>query len=83
MVTAKIISESVHRHPTVKMLARSFLLLIGGSLIAEGFDHHISVREDDGAPAERALGRDGTRCFQVHERSSRWIPGQGDIGMAR
>ena len=31
----------VHRHPTVKMLALSFLLLIGLSLLLEGFDHHI------------------------------------------
>jgi len=31
----------VERHPTVKMLALSFLLLIGLSLIAEGFDQHV------------------------------------------
>ncbi|HEX8154958.1 MAG TPA: TerC family protein, partial [Thermoanaerobaculia bacterium] len=31
----------VDRHPTVKMLALSFLLLIGMSLIAEGLDFHI------------------------------------------
>jgi predicted tellurium resistance membrane protein TerC len=41
MVSATPISDFVHRHPTVKMLALSFLLLIGLSLIAEGFDHHI------------------------------------------
>jgi predicted tellurium resistance membrane protein TerC len=41
MVAAEPISAFVHRHPTVKMLALSFLLLIGMSLIAEGFDHHI------------------------------------------
>jgi predicted tellurium resistance membrane protein TerC len=35
------ISEFVERHPTVKMLALSFLLLIGVALIAEGFDRHI------------------------------------------
>jgi len=39
--SAEPISAFVHRHPTVKMLALSFLLLIGLSLIAEGFDHHI------------------------------------------
>jgi predicted tellurium resistance membrane protein TerC len=38
MVSAGAISEFVNRHPTVKMLALSFLLLIGASLIAEGFD---------------------------------------------
>jgi predicted tellurium resistance membrane protein TerC len=35
------ISNFVHKHPTVKMLALSFLLLIGVSLIAEGFDNGI------------------------------------------
>jgi predicted tellurium resistance membrane protein TerC len=35
------ISRFVDRHPTVKMLALSFLLLIGVALIAEGFGHHI------------------------------------------
>jgi predicted tellurium resistance membrane protein TerC len=41
LVAAATISEFVERHPTVKMLALSFLLLIGVSLIAEGFHHHI------------------------------------------
>jgi predicted tellurium resistance membrane protein TerC len=41
MLSAEPISAFVHRHPTVKMLALSFLLLIGASLIAEGFGHHI------------------------------------------
>jgi predicted tellurium resistance membrane protein TerC len=31
----------VERHPTIKMLALSFLLLIGLSLIAEGFGQHV------------------------------------------
>ncbi|HYM82082.1 MAG TPA: TerC family protein [Candidatus Limnocylindria bacterium] len=35
------ISGFVDRHPTIKMLALSFLLLIGLALIAEGFGHHI------------------------------------------
>jgi predicted tellurium resistance membrane protein TerC len=41
MWAAEPISTFVHRHPTVKMLALSFLLLIGLSLLAEGFGHHI------------------------------------------
>jgi predicted tellurium resistance membrane protein TerC len=41
MLAAEPISAFVHRHPTVKMLALSFLLLIGMSLLLEGFDHHI------------------------------------------
>lgn len=41
MVSANAISNFVNNHPTVKMLALSFLLLIGVSLLAEGFDQHI------------------------------------------
>ena len=41
MVFAGVISDFVHRHPTVKMLALSFLLLIGVMLIVDGFHHHI------------------------------------------
>lgn len=41
MFSAKAISDFVHDHPTVKMLALSFLLLIGVALIAEAFDQHI------------------------------------------
>jgi predicted tellurium resistance membrane protein TerC len=36
------ISRFVHNHPTVKMLALSFLILIGVTLIGEGFDQHIA-----------------------------------------
>jgi predicted tellurium resistance membrane protein TerC len=41
MVFAEPVSRFVDRHPTVKMLALSFLLLIGVMLIADGFGHHI------------------------------------------
>jgi predicted tellurium resistance membrane protein TerC len=41
LVSAGPISEFVERHPTVKMLALSFLILIGVSLIGEGLDQHI------------------------------------------
>jgi predicted tellurium resistance membrane protein TerC len=41
MVSSGVIAAFVQRHPTVKMLALSFLLLIGVLLIAEGFDQHI------------------------------------------
>jgi len=41
MVSASGISNFVNNHPTVKMLALSFLLLIGVSLLAEGLDQHI------------------------------------------
>ena len=41
LVAAKPISEFVNRHPTVKMLALSFLLLIGTTLVAEGLGSKI------------------------------------------
>ena len=41
MAAAEPISHFVERHPTVKILALSFLLLIGLSLLLEGFDRHI------------------------------------------
>jgi predicted tellurium resistance membrane protein TerC len=41
MVAATPIAEFVERHPTVKMLALSFLMLIGLSLLLEGFGQHI------------------------------------------
>ncbi|MBA3379702.1 MAG: TerC family protein [Chloroflexota bacterium] len=41
MIAAKPLSEFVQAHPTVKVLALAFLLLIGMSLVAEGFGHHI------------------------------------------
>jgi predicted tellurium resistance membrane protein TerC len=42
MVAARPIGEFVERHPTVKMLALSFLLLIGLSLILDGVGQHVS-----------------------------------------
>jgi len=41
MASAKKISEFINRHPTLKMLALSFLLLIGVLLMAEGFHAHV------------------------------------------
>jgi predicted tellurium resistance membrane protein TerC len=41
MFAAGAVSDFVERHPTIKMLALSFLLLIGMSLIAESLDQHI------------------------------------------
>ena len=41
MFAAAPISDFVHRHPTVKMLALSFLLIIGVSLVADGLGQHI------------------------------------------
>jgi predicted tellurium resistance membrane protein TerC len=41
IVTASSVSAFVSRHPTVKMLALSFLLLIGMTLVAEGMGQHV------------------------------------------
>ena len=41
MVAANAIGDFVSKDPTVKMLALSFLLLIGTSLVAEGMSFHI------------------------------------------
>lgn len=42
MLSANAVSRFVNDHPTVKMLALSFLLLLGMTLVAEGFGHHIA-----------------------------------------
>ena len=41
MLFANVISEFILAHPTVKMLALSFLMLIGVFLIADGLGRHI------------------------------------------
>ena len=47
LFSAESISAFVNRHPTVKMLALSFLLLIGVSLVADGLAHPYSVAFPD------------------------------------
>lgn len=41
MLAAKTISDFVERHPTIKMLALSFLILVGVTLLSEGADYEI------------------------------------------
>ncbi|MDQ3766934.1 MAG: TerC family protein, partial [Actinomycetota bacterium] len=41
LISAGMISRFVNQHPTVKMLALSFLLLIGLALLLDGLDRHI------------------------------------------
>jgi predicted tellurium resistance membrane protein TerC len=41
LLSAEAISGFVNRHPTVKVLALSFLLLIGLALIGDGLEMHI------------------------------------------
>ena len=41
IIAANPIGDFIEHHPTVKMLALSFLILVGMALIADGFDAHI------------------------------------------
>lgn len=41
MIFSGAVSNFIHKHPTIKMLALSFLLLIGTALIADGLHFHI------------------------------------------
>jgi predicted tellurium resistance membrane protein TerC len=41
MLMAKTIGDFVDKHPTIKMLALSFLILVGVALLGDGFDLHI------------------------------------------
>jgi predicted tellurium resistance membrane protein TerC len=41
LMAAKVIGDFVDAHPTIKMLALSFLILVGVTLMAEGFDVHV------------------------------------------
>jgi predicted tellurium resistance membrane protein TerC len=41
LVASGPVSDFVNRHPTVKMLALSFLLLIGMTLVADGVGFHV------------------------------------------
>ena len=41
MFTARSIGEYVGRHPTIKMLALSFLIMVGMALVAEGLHFHV------------------------------------------
>ena len=60
LVSAKTISDFVNRHPTVKMLALSFLL-IGMSLVAEAFEVEI--------PRGTSTSRSGSRCSSKRSTS--------------
>jgi predicted tellurium resistance membrane protein TerC len=41
MLFAAAIGRFVTEHPTIKMLALAFLVVVGVVLVAEGFDHHL------------------------------------------
>lgn len=42
LIAAKPIGEFVDRHPSVKVLALAFLVMVGMALVAESFDQHVS-----------------------------------------
>jgi predicted tellurium resistance membrane protein TerC len=42
MIFSEAVSKFINTHPTMQMLALSFLILIGVMLIAEGFHQHVS-----------------------------------------
>ncbi len=41
IAAASTVTEFIERHPTIKLLALSFLLLVGVALVAEGFHQHL------------------------------------------
>ena len=41
MIAANSIANFVDEHPTIKILALSFLILVRGTLMVEGFDAHV------------------------------------------
>ncbi len=41
ILAADVVGEFIEKHPTIKMLALSFLILVGMALIADGLDFHI------------------------------------------
>jgi predicted tellurium resistance membrane protein TerC len=41
MLFARFIGEFVSEHPTIKMLALAFLMVVGVALIADGFETHV------------------------------------------
>jgi predicted tellurium resistance membrane protein TerC len=74
MVLATRISDFVNAHPTVKMLALCFLVLIGATLVADGFDVHVDKPLIYGpiafAIAVEALNLvQGRRAKQRHRRT--------------
>jgi predicted tellurium resistance membrane protein TerC len=76
LFVAKPIGEFVDRHPTLKVLALSFLLLIGTALVADGFEHHVPKGYLYSAMGfsvfveslNLRLGRKAPAPVQLHER---------------
>jgi predicted tellurium resistance membrane protein TerC len=80
LVASRPLADFVGRHPTVKMLALSFLLLIGMTLIADGAGFHVPKGYIYAAigfsVAVEALNQIAARRRRQH-RSGRSAPGTG------
>lgn len=85
LFSAEAVSNFVNRHPTVKMLALSFLLLIGFTLLLDGFGQHISkgyiyfamgfaVFVEFLNLRIRARRREAQRPVELHQRYTRGNP---------
>ena len=80
------ISDFVHSHPTIKILALAFLILIGAMLVAEGFGQHVNKGYIYFAMAfslfvELLNLKAGHREPPVHLRQP-YVPGPGRPGVA-
>lgn len=76
MFAAETVSAFIDRHPTVKMLALSFLILIGLALIADGLHFHIPKAYLYFAIAFSL----GVETLNILARGRREKRGQGDMG---
>lgn len=83
MLFAPSVGKFVSDHPTIKMLALSFLVVIGVVLMAEGFDHHVPKGYVYFAMAfslavEGLNIRMRSRSPKALQLRARRIPGEGD-----
>ena len=74
LVAARPLAEFVERHPTVKMLALSFLLLIGMTLIADGAGFHVP-KGYIYAAIGFSIGVEALNQMAMKRRRSRRLPG--------
>ena len=74
LIFAKRVGDFVNRHPSMKILALSFLLLIGALLVTEGLGHHVS---------KGAIYFAMAFSFLVEVLNMRWRRNTGGAGSAR
>jgi predicted tellurium resistance membrane protein TerC len=78
LVAAAPVSGFIHRYPTVKVLAFSFLLLIGTTLVADGAGFHIP-RSYIYAAIGFSLGVEGLNQFAARRRGRPADPARGRV----